>query len=63
MTMTATETKYFQILGGNTVLQLDSSGWNRWDFHDGVVPTSIRWDESSSKLKRISFDEAVSLMK
>jgi hypothetical protein len=63
MTDTLIETKYFQIIGGATVLQLDGDGWTRWDVTDGLIPTKLGWDESSSQLKRISKDEATALMK
>lgn len=63
MTNTANEIKYFQIIGGDTVLQLDNNGWTRWDFQDGIVSTNVAWVENSPELKRITKDEAISLMK
>lgn len=63
MSITSTETKYFQIIGGSTVLQLDDNEWTRWDLSDGLIRTHINWDESSSQLKRITKEEAINLMK
>jgi hypothetical protein len=63
MTTTVTETKYFQLVGEATVLQLDENGWTRWDRNDGLVPSRAGLDENSSSLKRISLDEAINLMK
>lgn len=61
MATTLNEIKYFKIAGGNTVLQFDSTGWTRWDYYDGVVPTNIVWEESS--LEQITKSEAIDLMK
>ena len=61
MATTLNEIKYFKIAGGNTVLQFDSTGWTRWDYYDGVVPTNIVWDENS--LEQITKSEAINLMK
>lgn len=59
----ANETKYFQIAGGSTVLQLDSNGWARWDHQDGLIRTDISWEENSSQLTRITKEDAINLMK
>jgi len=60
---TTAEVKYFQLDGGATVLQHDSTGWIRWDIHDGLVPTNVPWTDDDPRIRQISLDEAIALMK
>lgn len=58
-----TEPKYFKIKESDTVLQHDRNGWTRWDFRDGIVPTSIDWEAHKESLVEITKQEAIDLMK
>lgn len=55
--------RYFQIEGGNTVLQRNGKKWLRWDARDGVLETHIPWSADDERLKEISLQEAIALMK
>ncbi len=50
-------TRYFVIAGGSTLIELNSSGWVRWDKFDGAVPTDL-WQEGDSRLTEISSEAA-----
>ena len=64
MAQTITEqVKYFQIDGGDTVLELEGKRWKRWDTRDGVVDTHVPWSASDPRLTEITREEAISLMK
>lgn len=62
MAQNGAETKYFKLDGGSTVIQRAPEGWSRWDIHDGLVSTQL-WAEDDERLTRITFDEALELIK
>lgn len=62
-TVITEQDRYFQIAGGNTVLQRSGKKWLRWDTRDGVLETNIPWSADDSQLKEISREEAIALMK
>lgn len=63
MTSAISETLYFKINGGTTILQKDNQGWARWDTRDGFVRTSIDWDNNLDRIEQLSYKEALPHMK
>lgn len=62
-TIITEQDRYFQIEGGSTVLQKSGKKWLRWDARDGVLETNIPWSADDERLKEISREEAIALMK
>lgn len=53
--------RFFQIKGGNTVVEKRESGWIRWDLWDGPVETDL-WTTVSPQLEEIPLEQALKLI-
>lgn len=54
--------KYFQLDKGKTVLELRDGVWLRWDPYDGLVSSSIFWEDYINRLTELSQKEAEKLI-